>query len=263
MNFDLGLLESQDHSIFESPCSSKTLEQQMEEDKIGWLECTSDLQAFMDIGALPEIKDDEDVNVVIDDVEKLIQEYDEKQEEDYSEIFPPEELAAAEDLLDELLKSNDISLEDIDQAVVNPEPVPEEENLINLTNVTKIVKDDGQEIYIMIAPQEESVDLDDSEDWAPDSPKVAKGRPTVKRQPKSKRKAPYIVDKKERKKQQNVEAARRYRDKKKAEQNVAEEEERLLEVHHKELKSQVAELEAEVKTMKKLMKELGILIPPK
>merc|ERR1712141_159925 len=56
-----------------------------------------------------------------------------------------------------------------------------------------------------------------------------------------------------------VEAARRYRDKKKAEQNGVEFEEEALVARNKELKSQVSELEAEMKTMKKLMKELGIL----
>ena len=61
------------------------------------------------------------------------------------------------------------------------------------------------------------------------------------------------------KKQQNVEAARRYRDKKKAEQCDVETEESVLLSKNKQLKGEVAELEAELKTMKKLMTELGIL----
>merc|ERR1719189_2239506 len=88
---------------------------------------------------------------------------------------------------------------------------------------------DGQEIFIVVAPPspestvvaapESFATLADpiDPDWTPDSPKTTKGRPTVKRtspKAKSSRKTPY---KKERKKQQNVEAARRYRDKKKSE----------------------------------------------
>merc|ERR1712079_701822 len=118
---------------------------------------------------------------------------------------------------------------------------------------------DGQDIFIVVAPPspehkpevvttlvtapESFASLADpvDPDWTPDSPKAAKGRPPVKRtspKAKSSRKAPYIKDKKERKKQQNVEAARRYRDKK---------------------KSELSDFEVKVRTMKQLMAELGIL----
>lgn len=288
MDFDLGLLQDEPcTSIFhdEGPANvaapSKTLEQQMEEDKIGWLEATSDLQAFMDIGTLPEVKGNEDVENVINDVEKLIQQYDDidnqQQQpaaaaEDDLEILPPEEMAAAEELLDELLKSEGLELDfDLDTTELNAPPSPKEsvaevkqETFFDLTNVTKIVREDGEEVFIMIVPPcspkaepVEEASCSSDPDYSPE-PKT-KGRPTLKRQPKKTRKAPYIVDKKERKKQQNVEAARRYRDKKKSEQEDVEEVERVLSVKNKELKSQVSELEAEVKTMKKLMLELGIL----
>merc|ERR1712073_70821 len=81
------------------------------------------------------------------------------------------------------------------------------------------------------------------------------------RPPKAKanRKAPYIKDKKERKKQQNVEAARRYRDKKKSELLNVEGEEQTLADKNKVLKSEVSDLEVKVRTMKQLMAELGIL----
>merc|ERR1712173_178981 len=67
-------------------------------------------------------------------------------------------------------------------------------------------------------------------------------------------KSKSVKDRKERKKMQNVEAARRYRDKKKAEENKVEEEERKL------LKKNL-----ELKTIKKLMTELGLikLVTPK
>jgi len=70
---------------------------------------------------------------------------------------------------------------------------------------------------------------------------------------------PQHKDKKERKKQQNVEAARRYRDKKKSELLNVESVEQTLADKNKGLKSEVADLEVKVRTMKQLMVELGIL----
>lgn len=293
MDFDLGLLESHQTPI----CNDGAENNQMEEDKMGWLEATSDLQAFMDIGALPEIKGDEDVENVISDVEKLIQQYDDQKENVEQiptlsldeEIFPPEEMAAAEQLLDDLLKSNDLDLssfeiepQDQETSIIKEEekPVLNDSGFIDMTNVTKIIKEDGQEIFIMIAPPSPaaaemtthvtapeslasvaSSESDDSE-WSP-GPQVSKGRPPVKRsKAKSGRKTPYVTDKKERKKLQNVEAARRYRDKKKAEQSEAEVEEQALVARNKVLKTEVSDLEAEVKTLKKLMVELGLLKKP-
>ena len=68
-----------------------------------------------------------------------------------------------------------------------------------------------------------------------------------------------IKDKKERKKLQNVEAARRYRDKKKAEQSVIDTEEEALAKKNGALKGKVNEIENELKTLKKLMAELGLI----
>jgi len=68
-----------------------------------------------------------------------------------------------------------------------------------------------------------------------------------------------IKDKKERKKAQNVEAARRYRDKKKAESDSVFAEEAQLAERNKKLRSKAAEIENEVKTLKKLMVELGLV----
>merc|ERR1712066_865588 len=139
----------------------------------------------------------------------------------------------------------------------------------DMSNVTEVFTEDGRQIIIMVAPpsptptktaEENHVESDADSEWTPDSPKSAKGRPPVKRnEKKRKRSTPYITDKKERKKHQNVEAARRYRDKKKAEQCNIEDEEQGLMRRNKELKAKVSEMEAEMKTMKKLMKELGIL----
>lgn len=165
----------------------------------------------------------------------------------------------------------------------------DESGFFDMSNISQIVTEDGRNIVIMIAPpspqpvlkdndeslvgdpqsvspHHSSVDGDDS-DWAPDSPSP-KGRPPVKRNAKARskggRNAPYTVtDRKERKKLQNVEAARRYRDKKKVENNDIEIVEEELAEKNKALKSQLSEMESEVKTMRKLMVELGILKPPR
>jgi len=68
-----------------------------------------------------------------------------------------------------------------------------------------------------------------------------------------------IKDKKERKKAQNVEAARRYRDKKKVESDSEFAVEAVLTKRNKALNSKAAEIENEVKTLKKLMIELGLV----
>merc|ERR1711994_211403 len=68
-----------------------------------------------------------------------------------------------------------------------------------------------------------------------------------------------ITDRKERKKMGNVEAARRYRDKKKAEESKVGEEEKKLLKKNSELKETLSGIEGELNTIKKLMKELGLI----
>jgi len=68
-----------------------------------------------------------------------------------------------------------------------------------------------------------------------------------------------IKDRKERKKIQNVEAARRYRDKKKQEQVEMEAEEAIERARNMRLRGQLKDIQSEVNTMMKLMKELGML----
>merc|ERR1719278_1081361 len=308
--------------------------QHMEEDEIGLLQSSSDLQAFINMASLPEVKGDENVDVekVITDVTDFLQKYDttgtsvsvtknpdlmvfknafEKEdskedtaaavdlldellkyndinlEEEFapvlsSEDLPAEEMAAAEDILDELLKSGNISMDDFDLSDEVPEEQMKVEHILptqETSNQDESVLDDpndsgfidmtttahhhitvdGQEIFIVVAPPspehkpevtttlvtapESFAILADpiDPDWTPDSPKTTKGRPLVKRTPpkaKSSRKAPYIKDKKERKKQQNVEAARRYRDKKKSEFMNVESVEQTLADKNKERKKQ-------------------------
>jgi len=358
LDFDLRLLQGaqqdfnscsnifHDESAYNNATLSNNIldnELQMEEDEIGLLESSSDLQAFMNMASLPEVKDEDiDVEKVITDMTDFLQNYDnvgnqvvpandvnyainedskketaaavdildellkhnDITEDDFppqltSEDLPPEEMAAAEDILDELLKSGGMSLGEFDLTNEIPDtselleqnpPTTKEEveepndsGFIDISNAQHITVD-GQDIFIVVAPpsprQPEqnqevvtlvtapesfaSLDVSGSSDpdWTPAaSPKSSKGRPPVKRtKAKSSRKAaPYIKDKKERKKLQNVEAARRYRDKKKSELNDVESEEQQLAEKNKGLKSEVADLEVKVRTMKQLMVELGIL----
>lgn len=369
MDFDLRLLQPQDEqepcSVFYEEVNDDTNDavsykildgQHMEEDEIGLLQSSSDLQAFINMASLPEVQvGDENVDVekVITDMTDFLQKYDttgtsvsatknpdlmvfknafEKEdskkdtaaavdlldellkyndinlEEEFapvlsSEDLPAEEMAAAEDILDELLKSGNISMDDFDLSDEVPEEQMKVEHILptqETSNQDESVLDDpndsgfidmtttahhhitvdGQEIFIVVAPPspelkpevtttlvtapESFAILADpiDPDWTPDSPKTTKGRPLVKRTPakaKSSRKAPYIKDKKERKKQQNVEAARRYRDKKKSEFINVESVEQTLADKNKDLKSEVSDLEVKVRTMKQLMAELGIL----
>jgi len=127
-------------------------------------------------------------------------------------------------------------------------------------------------------------DQDSDSDWSPGSSAVAtpskrknkavakntkaKSGRVAKTIPKTngRKRGPYklstyhnIKDKKERKKAQNVEAARRYRDKKKVESDSVFTEEAILAERNKALRSKAAEIENEVKTLKKLMIELGLV----
>merc|ERR1719228_3112168 len=241
----------------------------------------------------------EDTAAAVDLLDELLKHNDISIDEEFtpdftSEDLPPEEMAAAEDILDELLKSGNISLDDFDlsnekeevveQMKVEYEPSNQDDSILDEPNDSGFIDMtttahhhitvDGQEIFIVVAPPspestvvaapESFVTIADpiDPDWTPDSPKTTKGRPTVKRtspKAKSSRKTPYIKEKKERKKQQNVDAARRYRDKKKSELLNVEGEEQGLSDKNKELKSEVADLEVKVRTMKQLMAELGIL----
>lgn len=130
------------------------------------------------------------------------------------------------------------------------------------------------------AVAQDDVAAEDSSDsdWTPDEAAVAKktnytsskkrpGRkpevraslPVTQDGRVAKRSYKAIKDRRKRKKLQNVEAARRYRDKKKQEQSEMESEEKILLAKNKDLKDQLADIENEFKTMKKLMIELGLV----
>lgn len=166
-----------------------------------------------------------------------------------------------------------------------------------ISNISEIVTKDGQRIVIVIANDQKKTEDSKSKpvsvaeflpespseqdsasdpEWSPDSPVAAT---SSKRRSKksstsittkktqsgriSKRKSPAkydgVKDKKERKKLQNVVAARRYRDKKKNELQELEEEEEELKEKNRELQEKLEDMSSELKTLKKLMLELGMV----
>jgi len=156
----------------------------------------------------------------------------------------------------------------------------------SVANVSHCVTPDGKQVIIVVqrpaaepAPVRKprsstTTDEDDDYDdpaWQPQQPQ--KRRPGRKREERvsladaaagslqgvTKRSYKNIKDRKERKKIQNVEAARRYRDKKKQEQAEMEAEEAVQRAKNNRLKGQLKDIQSEVNTMKKLMKELGML----
>jgi len=153
-----------------------------------------------------------------------------------------------------------------------------------VANVSHCVTSDGKQVIIVVQrPTEQATSAarkllprpsssDDDEDgdpaWQPEHPQ--KRRPGRKRENRvslaapphggvSKKSYRNIKDRKERKKIQNVEAARRYRDKKKQEQVEMEAEEAVERARNMKLRGQLKDIQSEVNTMMKLMKELGML----
>merc|ERR1711963_313927 len=153
-----------------------------------------------------------------------------------------------------------------------------------VANVSHCVTSDGKQVIIVVQrpteqatsatarkllPRPSSSDDEDGDPaWQPEHPQ--KRRPGRKREDRvSLAAAPHggvnkksyrnIKDRKERKKIQNVEAARRYRDKKKQEQVEMEAEEAVERARNMRLRGQLKDIQSEVNTMMKLMKELGML----
>lgn len=244
-----------------------------------------------------------------------------------------EDLSAAEDLLDNLIHGNftDEEIKELEQSNDTGYVSSNQPSFTNVSNVSEIITDDGQNIIIVIAPsspshepsldmchtistgtnevlaslsvpvsnasyQQSEVEVSDDEsnissedsEWFPDNeiaqhePKAhndrQKKKPGRQLQDRTKsltssarssngrvNKIKTIQDRKERKKMQNVEAARRYRDKKKAEESKVGTEEKKLLKKNSELKETLSGIEGELNTIKKLMTELGLikLVTPK
>lgn len=98
------------------------------------------------------------------------------------------------------------------------------------------------------------------DDWAPTTVGAPKTPKTISKASITKRRSrPYgrsSEDKKSRKKEQNKNAATRYRQKKKAEVEVAMDEERELQEVHSSLEVKCADVQREIKYLKSLMRDL-------
>ena len=205
--------------------------------------------------------------------------------------FNDEDIDQAEQLLDMLLAgtASEQPAEDEEKPADLLEQAVMSENLhdsgfgeeneattYDVANVSQFTTVDGSNVIIVVQPSEPSTSAecavseeespaqyDSDSDWAPDTAIVKKkpGRKLEARAPGKVTKRSYrnIGDRKERKKRQNVDAARRYRDRKRQEQFSLETEEQKLEVKNKALKEKLTDIENEMKTMKKLMVELGLL----
>lgn len=192
-----------------------------------------------------------------------------------------EELEQAENLLDDLLgleePKEDVveQPKDILEAAVTSENLQDsgffdDDTSFSIAGVSEIQTENGNVIIVVQSEDaaatatQEPQDDDDDSDWSPEQPVKRKpGRKPAVRQSLtdkvSKRTYKTVNDRKQRKKLQNVEAARRYRDKKKNEQQLLEEEEQEMAVKNKALKAKHVDLKNEMKTLKKLMVELGLL----
>jgi hypothetical protein len=229
------------------------------------------------------------------------------------------ETVAAENMIDQLLEQQSVSTN-------NDTGYTSATQSFDVSNVSQFVTQDGQDIIIVVAPEEtqqpmempttstinntvlssilpstsevsnkkggfdterftEVIDEDSNssgDEWLPEMevtnrrdqfkkpntpPKNNQGR---KLKDRTKLTAParssckmskqqVITDRKERKKWQNVEAARRYRDKKKAQEQQQGTEEQVLRKKNEQLKGELSGIESELTTIKKLMTELGLI----
>lgn len=243
-----------------------------------------------------------------------------------------EEASAAEDLLDHLIQGH-FTAEEIKELEMQSVSTNNDTgyssttpSMINVSNVSQIITDDGHQVIIVIGPSsndevqsfstppttsttnevlssfnvpinetsyekseaddevsnDEGNNSEEDSDWFPENEitttqlkaKTPIATTTNKRgrraQERTKSattvasngrvtKIRSVKDRKERKKLQNVEAARRYRDKKKAEELQVEDEESQLMNKNLELKETLKGIDGELNTIKKLMKELGLI----
>jgi len=196
------------------------------------------------------------------------------------------DMAQAEELLDMLLNGDTHQTQDqtdILQTAMESENLhdsgflDDSTNVYSVSNVSQVQTASGNNVIIVVqqqptepTEQDSTFEEDSDSDWSPSDLSVTKKKPGRKPEARTaltetedgkitKRSYRNVRDRKQRKKLQNVEAARRYRDKKKQEQYEMEVEEQKLTVKNISLKEKLADIQGEMKTMKKLMVELGLI----
>lgn len=260
-----------------------------------WLEASSNLHELMELGEVEEVKqesgpEDDDDQRLIDEMEDFLSFHESAFQVPLASDEPTpfdecplanstitdEEKFLAEELIDNLFLSTiemdqDIKIEatQLTEAISISGSDSGYASHIDISNIAEM-----NDIIIVIAPDsptaseiessiidsqsvEPSAESDEDSVWSPAS-EARSASPKAKRKPYQRKRLPGI-DKKERKKIQNVEAARRYRDKKKNEQQLLDEEVDELAKKNQELQGKVNEKENELKTLKKLMAELGLI----
>lgn len=273
-----------------------SLAERMEEDKLfhlnldeddHFLEASSNMRDLIEMSHVEEVFEPEkkeashelDHQKLIEEMETFLQTHEtgyqaqnnlpEKIEDEcpvLNQEFNEAELMESEDLLDSLLSElNDVDGFNIESLIEEDVPIQEEIDSGVGTDLNVTIEE-GSNVIFVITPsfeEENSAPLSspassDDTDWSP-SPSV-KSSGKIKKKPYGPRRSKLgLQDKKERKKLQNVEAARRYRDKKKTEQQLLDEEVDELVKRNLKLKEVVAEKENEVKTLKKLLQEMGLV----
>lgn len=174
-------------------------------------------------------------------------------------------------------------------------PLVSQDSRYTVANVSHCVTPDGQKVIIVVQRPEVSADpaptqpssrklllpkpeatTEEDEDsdssWTPVTAQQPKRRKPGRKRVVSadlvtppvdsgrvKKSYKNIKDRKERKKWQNVEAARRYRLKKKQEEEEMEALEEVQRARNEKLREQLKDVQSELNTMKKLMKEMGML----
>jgi hypothetical protein len=192
--------------------------------------------------------------------------------ETVDESWSQHNLEAETDMIFSALSSGNVMMEDVDL---------KQEDLKNAFT-TSVTGEHGENVIIILAPpspvappspQEtsylssalspsSSATYESDIDWSPCpapttlSPTRRKYQRKVRPTPPS---APYPKEKGERKKAQNRSAAYKYREKKKAEQDLIDNELSNLANRNSVLKKRLSDMEVEMKCLKKLMKETGLL----
>lgn len=295
-------------------------------------EVIEEIQEFLDQFVDENMEEDEEVRNLVDELlsmeqQQTLHSMDVMECPLANSTMNEDETAAAEDLLDQLIRGN-FTGEEIKQleqqtvSIQNDTGYSSSTPSFDVSNVSEIITDDGRNVIIVITPSnadevqavsvstpsnlvdssssvlsnscslnetDDDISGDDSEDssgddseWVPQTEVTTRHfqfkvpNTTVKKKPGRKlqerkknntstssngriSKIRTIKDRKERKKLQNVEAARRYRDKKKLEEANIDTEEKALLKKNAELKGKLNGIEGELNTMKKLMTELGLI----
>lgn len=273
-----------------------SLAERMEEDKLfhlnideddSFLEASSNMRDLIEMSHVEEVSQPErifcikedsqelDHQKLIDEMEAFLQSHETgTQAEDnmpaevnecpvLNEKFDDNDLMESDELLDSLLSElSEVDGFDINSLTEENFSIQEEMDS-GVGNDLNVTVEEGSNVIFVITPSYEealvsSPASSDDTDWSPVSSVKSSGK--IRKKPYGPRRSKLgLQDKKERKKLQNVEAARRYRDKKKTEQQLMDEEVDELTKRNQELKGMVAEKENEVKTLKKLLQEIGLV----